>query len=382
MSVWPFVPQISIKERMVWMTEIIRCKGAEQRIRLRNLPRTELSFDYQLIPGEIEAATVLARELGSSEIDVPFWHELEYVGAIVAAQVTISVDTTVARYTVGGKLFIMGAEGFESHVIVSFTATEVTIAAPGAVLDFSNPVVMPLHPAYPKSPFKINKKAGDYVTANYEFISAADYEITGARPTRYATYDGKYVMVDRPVMTGSISETHTKEHATFDNIAGPIEYADTYNQAIAKTIMTWSFDTRAEVLDFRLWMYEVYGKQKSFLTPRWTRDFIPLADINNSASYLSVALNTTMIDTYIGPICIVMKDGTQYYEEVESWADAGDGTYEMHLVGTAPPGIQKLEDIEMVTRLINVRFNSDIVEFNYMAAGRVDVRLPLVEVPE
>lgn len=380
MSVWPFVPQRRMKELMEWKTEVIRCRSAEQRLCLRNVPRTTVEYDFQLLPQEIEAATVLARQYGADEFLLPFWHELEYVGTVASSATNIVVDTTTKRYKVGGSGFIIGSDGkYETFTIDTVNPGSIDIAAPGIALGFAGAVVMPAHPARVKKPFNFRKYSAEYFTADMEYILTEDFGITASNP--YPSFNSSYVLTDRPLALGSARESHTREFEGFGNLSGPLFYSKTHTYAVGTGTMSWSFNTVAEAWAFRLWMYDVKGKQESFYAPRWTRDFPMNTDALTADDFLIIDTNDWLQDTYLGPICVVLNDGTQLYYIVDSWQSHTAGTYRMNLTTTLGQDIA-VADVEMITRMPKMRFNSDNIEFDYQDAKVVDVRLPIMEVPE
>lgn len=379
-TVWPFVPQRRMKEIMEWKTEVIRCKSAEQRLCLRNVPRTTIEYDFQLVQQEIEAATVLARTYGADEFLLPFWHELHYAGTVPSSTTNILVDTTTKRYIAGDEGFIMGANGsYETFVIDTVNPGSIDIAAPGIVLGFTGAVVMPAHPARVKKPFSFRKYAGEYFTAEMEYILTQDFGITSNNP--YPSFNSSYVVTDRPIVGAGSRENHTREFEGFNNLAGPIYYSKLFTYPIGNAGLAWSFNTVAEAWAFRRWMYSTKGKQESFYAPRWTRDFIWNTDGLTADDFIIVDANDWLQDTYLGPICVVMNDGTQLYYIIDSWQSHMAGTYRMNLTTTLGQDIAAA-DVEMITRMPKMRFNSDNVEFDYQDGKVVDVRLPIMEVPE
>lgn len=378
-TVWPFVPQRGMKERMQWRTEVIRCKSAEQRICLRSAPRTILEFDYHLLPKEIEAATTQARDLGADEVLMPFWNELEYVGAVSASATSISIDTTTKRFKNGSLGFIIDGDGdYETFTITGVNASSLDVGA-GITGSYTGAVVMPCYPARFLKPFDFRKFSAPYMTASVECILAEDFGITGNNP--YPSFNSSYVLSDRPLISGSAREAHTREFQGFENIGGPLFYSDLYAYPISMGAVSWSFDTIAEAWQFRRWMYEVKGKQQSFYMPRWTRDFVMAEDRGSGADYIVVEENEQLQDTYLGAICVVMKSGTQYYYIVDGWQSAGAGTYQMDLTTTLGVAIAAA-DVHLICRMPKVRFNSDVIEFTYRDAYVVNARLPIMEVPE
>lgn len=379
MNVWPFVPQVNVKETMQWSTEVIRCRAAEQRIAKRFAPRTTLDYSFQLLPQEIEAATVMARQWGSSEFLVPLWHELTTVGDVSSGAQFITVDTTMKRYEDGGYLFVMAENGsYAALEIDTVAAGQVNLVSPYVQQDYDGAIVAPCVLSRFSSPFTFRKVAGEYFTGSASFISAEDFSITGVNP--YTVYNSSYVLTDRPLAANSGQDTNRREFTAFDNEAGPLYYSNDYAYPVSSSSITWMFNTDSEEYAFRLWLYIVKGKQGSFYAPRWTRDFIVTQDITNTDTTITVSTNPILADTYTGHVAVIENDGTQTYAEVTGFTPIGGGEYTMDLSGAIGTDILA-SDIEMITRMPVMRLNSDSIEFNYAAAGVVTVRLPIMETP-
>lgn len=379
-KVWPFPPQRKMKETTEWKTEVLRSRSAEQRICLRNTPRTSLEFDYQLLPQEIEAATTMARDWGADEFYIPFWHELTSIGTVTPGQASIPLDPSMRRYKQGGAAFIIGASGsYEVVTIASITGSTLELADPFVVKGHSGAVIMPCFLGRVKSPFSFRKYAAEYHTAEADFVLIEPFGITPANP--YPSYKSSFVLSDRPLASGSQRESHTREFEGFSNLAGPLYYSTEFNYAVGTSTMSWSFDTLAQLWSFRQFMETVRGKQASFYLPRWTRDFVIDADALSTDDFLIVKENEYLTDTYTGPICISHSDGSQTYHTVTGWTYYAAGQYKMSLDAVLGQDITAAS-VELITRMPRMRFNSDNIEYNYEDGGVVDVRLPVMEVPD
>lgn len=380
-NVWPFVPQRRLKEIIEWKTEIIRCRSAEQRICLRNAPRTTIEYDFQLLPQEIEAATYLARQYGADEILLPFWHELSYVGSISASTTNIPVDdTSIKRYQAGQSGFIIGADGtYETFTIDTVNPNSIDIASPGLVSSYVGSLVMPAYPARVTRPFNFNKFPSEYYTAQTQYVLAEDFNLTGVN--NYPVFNSSFVISDRPVILGSSSETQAREFDSFSNQSGPLFYSKEFTYPVGTSDIAWSFDNKTDAWNFRLFMYDVKGKQKSFYAPRWTKDFIPSQNILSADTAIIVESNETLNDAYIGSICIVKNDGSQVYLTIDSWETVGPGEYQMNLTTMVGEDIL-VSEIDLICRMPRMRFNSDLIEIDYLDAEVINVRLPLFEVLE
>lgn len=380
MNVWPFIPQRRFKEILVWQTEVIRCKSAEQRICLRNLPRIEFEYDYQLLSKEAEAATNLSRKYGASEFNLPLWGDLAYIGTASASQTLINIDTTNKRFQIGGRAFIVGADNrFEIVVIDTLDSNSLTLESPGIVYGYSNAVIVPCYNVKFKSAFQLRKYAAEYLTGQGEFISTEDFGISALN--NYPSFNSATVLSDRSIVTSSSIENHQREFDQFENISGPLYYSENYTYAISSFNMEWSVDNRIDLFNLRRWLYYIKGKQVSFYFPRFVRDFVLSDDIDSADDFLIFEKNGYYTDDYIGAICIVLKDGTQVYKIIESWQTYSSTQYQANLSTIVGSSIS-VSDVELVCRMPKVRSNTDRIEISYEDANVATVRIPLIEVPE
>jgi len=379
-EIWPFPPQGKVSEALSWQTDLIRCKAAEQRISLRNLPRTAFDYEYQFTEGVAEAATLLARQNMDQDIYLPIWTEGEYVGAIVSSATSITVDTTNLRYKAAAHVFIIGDDNtYEIVEIAAVQAGQLDLVSPYVTIGYSRAFIAPCFLCKMTGPLGIGKSSADYITARASFQYDKNFGDVGAHS--FPVHNSSYVMTDRSVIAGSQREIQEREVDLFPNIAGPIHYDTKYDYAISKSTVSWSFDTNTEIKAFREWLFVVKGKQGSFYLPRWTRDFILDVDIGSSDTAITVLANTDASNAYLGMICIAMNDGTQYYGEITSWDPQGGGQHVANLSTSFGSNILKA-DVEMITRMPKMRFDNDTVTFAHLAGQKTTVRMSVMEVPE
>jgi len=375
MDVWPFIPQVSVTERFEWNTEVISCKSAEQRICLRLIPRVTIKYHYYLYEQEIEAATSLARKYGADELLVPLWTDFAVVQGIVSDQTTISIDNTIRRFTAGGYVFLLGGSGdYETVLIDSVTDSAITLST-GVVNDYDAAYVMPCFPFFFSEAFQLGKYAGEYCTADASFLTSVDLGVVGADV--YPTYNGISVMTDRSVVSSdSISETHTVDFSLFDNENGPVFYSKNHTYAVGASSLSWSLDDRTSMHALRQWFYDKKGKQTAFYVPRWTRDFVLSADVVSGNTTFNFNINNSFADSYTGPVCIAMTDGTLYYATINSWVG------KIAVLSAAFTHSIDKDDVELICRMPLMRLDADAIEFDFGEAGSTTVKAAIIEVPD
>jgi hypothetical protein len=376
--VWPFVPQIAFKEVLTWTTDVIRCKETEQRISIRKFPRTEFDYKFHFLPQQIETATRLSRDIAIEGFQLPIWSDAEPV-VVTTADTVISIATNEKRFIKGGFLFIIGLSGeYEIAQIEEVSPVSVTIASPGIVNSYGSALAMPCTKSFTTQAFKFNKYSADYTTGQLTAETTDVFPVTGEN--NYPAYKGAFVLTDRPVISGATTESHNREKSEFPSVAGPLYFAAEYSYAISKFELSWSFDNKAQLWTFRKWLYSLQGKQKAFYTPRWTRDFIVASNTTSGNLFLILEKNSLLTDNYKGPIAIVKKDGTVLFNSITIWADNG-ATMKAFIETSMGVSINK-DEIELVCRMPKVRSDADSIELAYEPGGHINVRIPLIEVPE
>lgn len=377
---WPFPPQSKVAEVLQWKTDVIRCKAAEQRICLRNIPRTVFEYDYHFSMAEVEAATYLARTFMLEDFMLPIWSDGDYVGALSASASSIVVDTTKSRYLAGAHVFIVDDDNrYEIVEIATVLAGQLDLVTPFVTLGYANAFIAPCFPGKLQGALDIRKTTAAFTTIQAAFIYTQNFGDVPANP--YPVFKASYVMADRPIISGSLAENQRRELIAFPNLAGPLFHTPSYEYAIGKSTVSWSFDTRAQLQAFRAWLFTVKGKQGSFYLPRWSYDFLLTVDIAAIDTTMTVSANIAATNGYTGPICVIMADGTQYYNEILSWAPQGGGNHVATLSASFGSEIL-VADIELITRMPKMRFNADSISFNHIIGQSSSVRIAVMEAPE
>lgn len=379
-DIWYFPPQRSMKERLLWLTDVIRCRSAEQRIATRNTPRTELSFNYQFDENQVHIAQEISKVYGASTIKVPFWHELTAVAKLETGQTEVNIRTVGKRYVEGSYAFVIdGSNRFELVKVKSISSNRLTFESPGILYGYVNCHIMPCHVGHFNSSFNYEKFPAHYNTGEASFIFEQDFGIGNGNP--FPSYLDSYVVTDRPIVDGSINDSSEREYTGFDSISGPIYYSEDYTYSISSSSLVWSFDSFEASLALRKWFNLVKGKQGSFYCARFTRDFTAQGGIATGDSAIVAHTRTRTLSNYVGPICVLLKTGQQYFFNVTAIESANSAMQRLILAQDSTVNIPA-QSIELISVMTRMRLNSDIVEFNFKSGGSVDIRLPIMEVPQ
>ena len=367
------MPQRRIWEKMHWHTDVFRSRGAEQRVSLRQKPRTSVELRFHLKSQEIEAATFIARKYQTTGLYVPLWQDLETINSIDSGDLLINFDTRFSRYKSGSFAFIIDANNnYEFVIIASVSDSSINFASPGVVANYRNCKIMPAYLMLLESSFAFNKRKRDCYVADCEFITDEDFNISGQQI--YSLYNRKEVLSDRSIASNRSNESHENEFSKFGNIAGKLYHYNLYNHPASSSSVSWNFQTKEKLNEFKKWMYHVKGRQRSFYLPRWTSDFELEQNILATDSSLAFEPNPIKNNEYVGAICILKKDKSTIYSYIISWesnrANLSDA------IGQAV----NLSEVDLICRMSAMRFNSDVIELNYQNKNDVRVSLPVFEV--
>lgn len=374
MKLWPFIPEINLKETLEWKTEVLRSVNGEQRIALRFFPRTTMDMQYILDPDEYFLSSLLTKNNSLDPFLLPFWREGVSVGSLNGTETTLALDTTVRRFK--DKALLLDVN--DSYVVVdilSITDTELTLTQPIGT-SFSNAFVVPIGQFKIMGSLDVSKGAEDYYEARARFISTEAYTYTGT--ISYPTHLGEYVLIDKPIANGSLKDKFEREVVQLDNGSGNIWYSPEFDYPIATTEMVWRNISPDELYSVRHFLSEMKGKQGQFWIPSWNPDFQVQQDISPTDDFIVVKDNEVrdlISDTHVA---IVLKSGGYYFRKVTSIVF--DSGFERLLVD--PLGVTILaSDIEMICTLTLMRSDSDVVKITHLPSGGSEIKIPLMEVP-
>lgn len=377
MKIWPFIPQREFTEALEWLTDVIVCKGAEQRIALRPTPRQSYAFQLQLTENQYNRAKSLVYGHGQGEFQLPLWGEFTRIGALAQGSTEVAFDTRFAQYYVGGPAIVLD-EDDELEVLIIDTLTDTLMTFVGATTrSYSNAIIAPAQVVRLSQGVDFTRGPNDYVLASVYFSGTDSKDLAAST---FPEYLGHPVMTDRSVLISDIKDRVLREVDTVDNGVG-IVYAEPVSNWVSVTSQAgWSTLTRAELWALRQWLHFVRGKQKGFWLPTWGQDFValsPIAALDDSIAIRAIGYS----ENYgIRDIMVRTHAGQNYYRRVTS-ATPGLGETEL-LTLSAPFGVSlAVADIESISLLNFMRFDSDRVEVRHRAARGASVLVPVTEVP-
>lgn len=379
-EIWPFVPQREFTETLEWVTDVISCRGSEQRIGVRPLPRLGLSYDALLDHQQASFARTLARTASLGEFIVPMWGEATRLGPLAQGLTSLALDTTWAQYAAGRQAIIF--DEFDRVEVVQVGSVEpdrLTLSAE-TVKSMVNAYVMPCCTMRPAQEFEFMRaSAEDLQRVKASFYATDVMDVSGSMGA--TSYRSHPVLTVPPMATGSLGERVLHESDTVDNGTGPVSVFRQLNYVTSKVYMAWDCLTVQELWELRRWLYAAAGRRVGFWRPTWGHDLQLLntvAPADLTMTVAAVGFTGRMTDR---DVAVMLTSGDVLYRRV-THAEAGlAGTEVLHLetslgASVAPAAVDRISFLNFA------RLDADRVEIRHRVARGSSVQVPITEVPQ
>ena len=376
---FPVKPEVPYTERLQFLTDVMpKESGKEQRVKLRKNPRQLFDWRVRIDDGTFDKGRMdtLLFDWQSRTWGVPIWHEAtELSVAATAGDLTINVGTTAdADYRVDELVMIYtDGENFDVQTIDSFTATTITLK--NAILN-SYAVgadVAPLRTANMKK----QVGASRFRSADQELIASfriLDNDSDLADVTGWDTYNSKILLDTCNVMRGqSLEESYLRDIIVMDGSVGLTSQDSPWDNGKRSTTLTLRANSRAEVWDLRQLMHYLGGRQVSFYVPTFGKDLISTTALATASQDLVITnVGYTQFVRERQPrnhIWVRLVDGTVLTREITAAVETSS-TLETLTIDSPWGQDVALADIDRISYLEEVRFNSDTISIEYARGER------------
>lgn len=378
MELWPFIPQRDFTESLEWSTDVIRCRGAEQRIALRSAPRHGYMFSMHMDSNRFSRAKSFARAHSASQVLLPLWGELTYVGAVSLSAVTIPFDTRYAHYAIGSQFVVWQEDDFyEVRTVTAMTDGGLTFDEP-LERGYTGAILMPVREVTFSQPFEVARAASDRVTSSVRFVATqADDLAASTGMTSYRSHD---VMLDRTVLVNDVQEKFEREAEEADNGIGPITLMAERTYPVQTSVLGWATLTRQELWALRTWLHTRRGKWRGFWVPSWSADLVLAQAVGPTDTTMRVQRMGYAAQEGVRDVMIVTTTGARHFRRIlggEYWSS----TQELLTLDGAIGLTLAPSDIEMICLLTFMRLDADRVEIRHRAARGATVSVPIFEAP-
>lgn len=360
---WSTQPEMSLQ----YLTEVIEAfDGTEQRIALRDTPRTSLSYMYSMTDEQqYRFDNKLATSSGS--MLVPLWPlQCQVSRAVSAGDASIALETINAH--VGGFDTLLISEGDEYEVvsIESMSGGTVTLKHLAKKTFSTSAVVLPVKVAYPADESNSTSllRGFDQHTITYDLDET---QIQKPAPVDdFERLSGRPIFPFRPDRSKDVTTQYNRHREILDPLIGARSIFDRAKGAVKILSQTFTFFSESERQRFEDFAELMNGAQGEFYIEGPGQAFelsedivVPTYKFKIKNSGYSNFANSHSLATNIA---IKLYNGTTIYKTILSATGNTDGTETITTKETT--AALKTTDIETIVPLYLARFDSD--EFRYI----------------
>lgn len=405
-----------ITEKYSYLTSILTSYvGKEQRIKLRNKPRHLLSYDYHAMnSAEAQWLRAQSRQNQATITFIPMWHNTAKLTSDFFGGTTLYIDPDDMRgfhncdaIEIFVKDDVMHHSGLNATKVVKrYEDNHIILkTALNRNLNMLNTCVVPLIrcSTQPISSLSYIYSNGSNLTMNFEDIL---FEPSFDIPSKYVsefnyngienfnlynvphTIDNIDVFLFEPQWTEDDSLTLCVGKLTnkLDNDTGVFKYDLKNNKSYDTHNMTVLLNTDRMINNMLIFFDRVSGRYKPFYCPSWVNDLEPSKGIEAGKSYFYTDLND-MYRYYLKngrakKIIIFTKDyKCVLYDIMTYGTETIDGVKygKIELTSKIEDSIP-LDNIEMISYMNLVRFDSDDIQIDYETTEVATVSLVMKEV--
>jgi hypothetical protein len=368
---WPFAVRQPVIEVLEWNTDTLITAAAEQRIALRTVPRSIVTYTHLLDGTGLARAAELARAGVLYEWTLPLWHLARpATDPIDAADLTVVVDTGGGTFEAPGQAVIAADGGAAFPVEVSAVLPDrLELAAPAGVT-LAHPIVAPVGTGILTRPVGIDRRRQGLgtVTATFTLQDATDLSASS-----YPTHLGLDVLTDPAVLRQPFAESIAQSVEYIDNGFGPIVIESVLTHVQRRSTVTLIDRGPARWLR-RRWLHALRGRQRAFWLPTWGQELVLQAAVTSSATSIVVAAPADP-GVWIGRhVMFEIASGPVFREITNAVYDA----LGIRLtIATPGKSIPTTTPIHLLTK---VRLDTDRIELEHFG-NRSEFAASLIETP-
>jgi hypothetical protein len=370
-SLWPFPVRQPITEVLEWNTDTLITEAAEQRIALRTVPRSILTFTHLLDMTGLAHAAELVRAGLVDTWTVPLWNLSRPATLPVdAADLTVFVDTSQGIFEAAGQA-VIAADGGESYLVeISAVFTDrLELVAP-AGMSLAHLIVAPVGTGILTRPIEIDRRRQGLGTVTATFTLQTGTDLSASSN---ATHLGLDVLTDPAVLRQPLAETIGQTVEFIDNGFGPIVIEPVLTHVQRRSTIAL-VDRGTARWTRRRWLHALRGRQRGFWLPTWGRELVLQSSVTSSATSVIVSA-TADPGVWIGRhVMFDISSGPVFREITNAVYDA----LGIRLTIAAPgKSIPVTTPVHLLTK---VRLDTDRIEIEHFG-NRSEFAASLIEIP-
>lgn len=374
----PYIFESPMQETLEWKTQLFQSNnGSEQRVRLRKAPRQRMSVNYPLPHAELQRAFNLAYGWLTRRWAVPLWSEAQQItDGIPSGAQTITIDTQVADFRVGGLIIVWQSERQSvTAKIISMTPTEMSLDKP-INQAYLSPWVAPVRIGRVLG--NITRRTDGYSSSlgmTYEFTDNVDLGRLGS-PVQYL---GNDVLED----AGMLSD----ENEVVEQLTARVDVVD-YGTGVLSTFSPWQYNhirrTYRVVLqglndiwEFREWLHRRAGRITPFWKPTFENNIRVIHEGLVTFAMLVRADNFKEFGSKHNHIALHMKDGRLLLRTVLDIAIVDSDSLLLNMDEALDSDASEIGFVSFVTLH---RLDADRIELNWQSNRVLIAAVPIMEI--
>jgi hypothetical protein len=393
------VADTKITEKFEFKTSIITAyEGQEQRIKLRDLPRHYLSYDYSSMSA-IQAQWLrgVLRMRQSNTLYIPMWHSpIHLQNDVVQGSKAIYIEESgMINLNRCQYIMVFDKDDYKqnnvTYKINSFGSNGLVGLESGTTKELKriNCFIFPLIRCSIQPTTGLNYVFANgtevsvnfedimdmttiYVPDEYMFNYDEDYN-TRNNYNLPLTINSREVFLNKPqwISDDSLTLSIDKNTTKLDNDTGIFVYDLKNNLSYDKTSMNFYLMSKKEINNMIRFFHRMYGSLKSFYIPSWVNDISPCRNINTGTNYIYTDFDE-LYKFYSSnnrkkKIVIFTKDMRSYVYDILTYSyEIIDGyKYGKIILASYVTTSILLTDIKIISYINLVRFNEDSLTLNY-----------------
>lgn len=379
-QVWPYLPDRSYTEDLMWLTDVLPSYGSEQRIQLRTTPRQKFTYTHQLDAENYIPLVGLSRLWNDKLFGVPLWQDgTPIFENLPAGATSIYFNTENAEYEDGGLCIAWNSDKkFVTLEIDKVHNDRIVLKRPLADPVESPFTILPLRLSHAETGIMIQRSHNNNLTVKTEFVS---YKTKDLAAQVYPVYKGHQVVTDRTATVSSITENIRKDLTYLDNKVSQPHVITTTLLENNRFTLGFVKNTRADLWRLRQFIYGMKGRLKSLWIIDWSNGVIVVNDIQVGVAINIKPINVSTFFAQGFGLAIQLHDGTFIFRTVLSGVPV---TNEVEQVVVDEPFEQEIpkSSIRQCHIMWLVRFDSDDVQITHHRVGQATVTIPVKELKD
>jgi hypothetical protein len=391
--------QRPFRERLSFQTDILTSRaGDEGRVRVRKNPRNAMAVTYELPSDPQKRSSILNQFYGTGArpVAVPLFHWARTLQTDVGIGATVlAVDTTDADFrdstleTPQSIMLWRNSDDFEvSQIAIGGLApATITLQTPlGEAHTAGDTLVMPVREAIAKDPIKYDEAQTNYILAKISWVFADTADLADQSSLTLMAADSLPILAGPNFIDQGLEQGLKSNYGLFDNGSGDFKILPKRDRPLYEGFKGFYARGVADQWQLRQVLAGFYGKQKTFYLPTFREDFTAAATIGSadtSIEILEVGYNThvTARGPWVG-LQITLNDGTIFYRKIVGSDTSVTPGQEVLDIDSSLGQAVLTSEIRRISLMSLCRFASDNYQIEWNWSGDIEVRIPVVGVPE